>query len=182
MIICYIPLVDKPIEDSSPSLDLPDFTLKQESFINAYIELRSGRKAALKAGYSAAGASTEASRLLSNPIIYGEVRRRLQSIGWSKEKVLYEVSEGYEECKRQENLKERREFVVLMAKLMGYLSTEGSGQNISIINISGNRLESYNQTYVKKAQVIDSKEVTSFVKRAITSATSDNNEATGDKL
>lgn len=73
-----------------------DLKPKQQIFIAEYLKDHNGTKAAIAAGYSAKGASTQAMRLLRNVQVSAEIARKqaelLQKLDLSAEKVLQALS------------------------------------------------------------------------------------------
>lgn len=152
------------IPSVSSELDLPEFTEKQEAFIKAYLEHRRGRKAALIAGYTPGNASTAAYRMLSNPALMAEIKKRIAENGWTKTKCVSEINNTYTELidKDPENWKERREFIQLMAKTMGYLDFSRETGPTFILQNCQVRLENY-KNKLNTMQVVDNKEIASLL-------------------
>lgn len=80
-------------------------TLREEAFIGEYLIDKMGSRAVLRAGYTHNNPAAYAQRLLKNPVIKEEIRRRLearnQKLGIDAEWVLREAVETYRQCKKQ---------------------------------------------------------------------------------
>jgi phage terminase small subunit len=78
------------MEDEAPSI-LPTIfpgnklTIKQLRFVENYVRIGDGTKAAIKAGYSPRSASTSASTMLDNPLILEAIERVSAAVNLTNE-------------------------------------------------------------------------------------------------
>lgn len=95
-------------------------TARQKRFISEYIKKPVGGEAARNAGYSAKGADRAAVRLLNNPSIKKQIDEANVEIAKdariTKAKLLLEMEEGYNRCKKAKDEKGMQKWIDLLAK------------------------------------------------------------------
>jgi len=86
-------------------MDTRPLTTRQARFIEEYLVDGNGTQAAIRAGYAASGAYTEASRLLRNAEVARAIKTRQEAdsarLGLSRERVVTMLLEAFEKAKEQ---------------------------------------------------------------------------------
>ena len=120
-------------------MPIVSLTERQRRFVEAYVRLGEGTKAAVEAGYSAKYAGTEAYRSLRNPIIKGEIERRLLEIAKEKGLTPEELKKFWASILNNDGEKtpERLKASELMARTHGMFKDQvvREGDTINIFNI-----------------------------------------------
>ena len=84
---------------------MPNLTTRQARFVEEYLVDGNGTKAAIRAGYSASGAYTEASRLLRNAEVAKAIKTRQEAdserLRVSRERVVAMLLTAYDQARAQ---------------------------------------------------------------------------------